>query len=105
MGFGNVHGEYTDKRYLRWNIFEEAHRLSMIPLVLHGGTGLTHNEFKRAIRAKVTKINISTDIKNIYFKNLAGPDLEKLKTNPYLFHEAIYDNVYKLSSSYIKLFS
>ena len=33
-----------------------------VPLVLHGGSGLTDNDFKRAIQEGISKINIFTDI-------------------------------------------
>ena len=33
-----------------------------VPLVLHGGSGLTDNDFRRAIQEGISKINIFTDI-------------------------------------------
>ena len=33
-----------------------------MPLVLHGGSGLTDNDFRRAIQEGISKINIFTDI-------------------------------------------
>jgi fructose-bisphosphate aldolase class II len=33
-----------------------------IPLVLHGGSGLTDADFKRAIQEGISKVNIFTDI-------------------------------------------
>ena len=33
-----------------------------VPLVLHGGSGLTDNDFKQAIAEGISKVNIFTDI-------------------------------------------
>ena len=40
-----------------------------IPVVLHGGTGLSNAEFDEFIDAGVTKINISTALKRAYMQS------------------------------------
>jgi fructose-bisphosphate aldolase class II len=39
------------------------------PIVLHGGTGLTEDEFRSFIAAGVSKINISTAVKRSYMQS------------------------------------
>ena len=40
----------------------EIARSVSVPLVLHGGSGLTDNDFRQAIREGISKVNIFTDI-------------------------------------------
>ena len=50
----------SEKQKLKTNIKNETVN---IPLVLHGGSGLTDNDFRRAIKEGISKVNIFTDIK------------------------------------------
>ena len=62
VAVGTAHGAYTFPPKLD---FERIHRISDItgiPLVLHGGSGLTDDDFRRAIKEGIQKINIFTDI-------------------------------------------
>ena len=105
IGFGNVHGNYQNKKKLRWDIFEGAYERSNLPLVLHGGTGLTFNEFKKAISAKAAKINISTSLKENYFKTILGSNFKnEIVKNPHLFHEKVFQNVYESALFHVSIF-
>jgi fructose-bisphosphate aldolase class II len=106
VGFGNVHGDYTNKANLRWDIYEGAHRLSGLPLVLHGGSGLTDAEFQRAIQAGSTKINISTELKKAYSNVLSDPELSIItKSDPAALHMKITEAVQSVAQAHIQLFA
>ena len=60
VGIGNAHGVYAATPSLHFDILEEISRNSGTPLVLHGGTGITPEDFRRAISLGVRKINIAT---------------------------------------------
>ena len=60
VAIGNVHGVYVGAPNLRFDILEEASRLCDAALVLHGGTGISDEDFRRAISLGVRKINIAT---------------------------------------------
>ncbi len=60
VGIGNAHGVYTAAPQLRFDILEQISRNTQVPLVLHGGTGITPEDFRIAIRLGVRKINIAT---------------------------------------------
>ncbi len=62
VSIGNAHGAYKGKPELRFDILEEIARLTNVPLVLHGGSGIPEEDFKRAISMGITKVNIFTDI-------------------------------------------
>ena len=62
IGIGNAHGLYAATPKLRYDVLEELHgKLNASP-VLHGGTGLTDEQFKKLISLGMRKINIATDI-------------------------------------------
>ena len=60
VGIGNAHGVYTAAPQLRFDILEQISSKTPVPLVLHGGTGITPEDFRRAICLGVRKINIAT---------------------------------------------
>ncbi len=60
VGIGNAHGVYTAAPQLRFDILEQISQNTSTPLVLHGGTGITPEDFRHAIRLGVRKINIAT---------------------------------------------
>ena len=62
IAVGNAHGAYKFPPKLD---FERIHTIANtveVPLVLHGGSGLTDRDFKRAIKEGISKVNIFTDI-------------------------------------------
>lgn len=62
VAIGTAHGQYKIKPNL------DMERLKMIrekvntPLVLHGGSGLSDEDFKNCIQAGIAKVNIFTDL-------------------------------------------
>ena len=62
VGIGNAHGLYAATPELRYDILEQLSGRLSAHLVLHGGTGLTDEQFVRLISLGMRKINIATDI-------------------------------------------
>ncbi len=60
IAIGNAHGNYKSTPKLRFDILEEVDRLTKVPLVLHGGTGITPDDFIRCSHTGIKKINIAT---------------------------------------------
>ena len=63
---GTAHGQYSRAPVLLPDRVRELAKLSDLPIVLHGGTGLTESDFRTFIEAGVAKINISTGLKLAY---------------------------------------
>ncbi len=76
LGVGNVHG--VEKPSIDFNILLEAGKKG-IPLVLHGGSGISNKDIKKSIKCGITKININTEIRIAWKeglkKSLKGVDL------------------------------
>lgn len=106
VGFGNLHGDYKGTAHLRWDVYESAHRLGRLPLVLHGGSGLSESEFRRAIRAGSTKINISTELKKAYALVTGDADLcARINTDPAVLHCRLEEAAQRVAFAYITLFA
>ncbi len=62
VAVGNAHGDYKFPPKLDFDRIQTIADTTGIPLVLHGGSGLTDDDFREAIRRGVCKVNIFTDI-------------------------------------------
>jgi ketose-bisphosphate aldolase len=60
---GTAHGLYAHKPHLMPERVTELVELQPIPMVLHGGTGLTADQFQDCIARGCAKVNISTALK------------------------------------------
>lgn len=60
IAIGNAHGNYKSTPKLRFDILEQVEKLTDTPLVLHGGTGITPDDFVRCSKTGIKKINIAT---------------------------------------------
>lgn len=70
IAFGTAHGFYEDEPKLAFDILKETNRLTDIPLVMHGGTGVPKESLKKSIILGINKVNIGTDLKVAYFNAL-----------------------------------
>ena len=62
IAVGNAHGAYKLPPKLDFERIRTIAKTVNVPLVLHGGSGLTDNDFKKAIQEGISKVNIFTDI-------------------------------------------
>ena len=63
---GTSHGLYKGEPQLDFGLFAAVKTISLCPLVIHGGTGLTPDVFQQLVRSGAAKINVSTAIKIAY---------------------------------------
>jgi fructose-bisphosphate aldolase class II len=61
VALGNIHGAYGEKVGIDLNHLKLIHDRVGIPIVLHGGTGISGSDIKVAITRGVSKINIATE--------------------------------------------
>lgn len=58
---GSTHGLYKGKAALGFKEMEHISNLIKIPLVLHGGTGISDEDMLKAIKLGTAKINVNTE--------------------------------------------
>lgn len=78
VSVGNVHVLLNAEQDLNLAHLEAIHRAVDVPLVLHGGTGISAATLREAVRLGVTKVNYGTYLKQRYLAAvrtaLANPD-------------------------------
>lgn len=62
IAVGNAHGAYKFPPKLDFERIRTIAHTVDVPLVLHGGSGLSDNDFRQAIQEGISKVNIFTDI-------------------------------------------
>jgi fructose-bisphosphate aldolase class II len=62
VAIGTIHGVYRSKPVLSLQRLKEIKECTRIPIVLHGGSGLSDDDFRNTIMNGVSKINIFTDL-------------------------------------------
>lgn len=65
---GTAHGLYNGEPHINFDLVEKLSELIPQPIVIHGGSGLAADVFRKLIRKGAAKINISTALKEAYFK-------------------------------------
>ena len=62
VAFGTAHGVMKKTPNLKLDLLGEIASRVDIPLVMHGGSGLTDEQFKQAIATGVAKVNVATNL-------------------------------------------
>ena len=62
VAVGNAHGDYKFPPKLDFGRIADIFERTGVPLVLHGGSGLSDEDFRIAIEKGICKVNIFTDI-------------------------------------------
>jgi fructose-bisphosphate aldolase class II len=78
---GNAHGTYKSTPVIDYDRVSEIVAANPIPIALHGGSGLTNEQFAELIKRGCAKVNISTALKEIYMKSTLDFLLESQKKN------------------------
>lgn len=78
VAIGSAHGFYKEEPKLDLDRLSEINAITNAVLVLHGASGIPHDTLREAIKRGICKINLATEIKNIFMKTLknklAGDD-------------------------------
>ncbi|MGF1758169.1 tagatose-bisphosphate aldolase subunit GatY [Photobacterium sagamiensis] len=66
IAIGTAHGMYKETPKLDFARLEKIASLIDIPLVLHGASGVPHDDVKRCISMGICKVNVATELKIAY---------------------------------------
>lgn len=105
---GNMHGMLKNAPEPRLDIerIRKVREASGVPLVLHGGSGTSDEDFREAIKAGISLVHINTEIRVAFVKTLASyllthPD----EIAPYKVMKEPTDAMQKVVEARLKLFS
>lgn len=62
VAIGSAHGVYKGEPQLALDLLAETRTEVEVPLILHGGSGLSDEQFRSAIKGGIAKVNIFTDL-------------------------------------------
>ncbi len=102
--FGTAHGLYLKQPKLDFDRLDEIKSRVDIPLVMHGGSGVSHEDYKKVIELGIRKINYYT-----YMAKAGGSAVSKLDDKTF-YHDietaaiaAMKDDVKKAIEVFAKL--
>ena len=79
--FGTAHGLYTEAPKLDFARVQKIRELTGLPLVMHGGSGVSDGDFAKAIQCGIRKINYYT------YMAKAGSDVLRKIEIPAMYHD------------------
>lgn len=105
VAIGNAHGNYPVAPTLAFDVLEKIHEKVDIPLVLHGGSGITDKDFQRAISLGIRKVNIATASFNSLTTHVEKYMASTDKHNFFDLNEAMVQGTYENVKRHILVFN
>lgn len=105
VAIGNAHGNYPVAPTLAFDVLEKIHEKMDIPLVLHGGSGITDKDFQRAISLGIRKVNIATASFNSLTAHVEKYMESTDKHNFFDLNEAMVQGTYENVKRHILVFN
>ncbi|MBU2666386.1 class II fructose-bisphosphate aldolase [Actinoplanes bogorensis] len=104
---GNAHGQYKQAPTLNAQRVSDLVEATGVPMALHGGTGLSDEQFTDLIARGCAKVNISTALKESFLKSSLEQlraAQEKDKWDPPSLFRAQREAVFAMARQHIRLF-
>ncbi len=104
VAVGTVHGFYKAEPKLDFDRIGKIHSLlPSTPLVLHGGTGVPYDDFRKAIKLGIRKINVGTELKvhGVFDTSVAGYNDAASKSDPRAVSKLVIAKVASICSEII----
>ncbi len=105
VAIGNAHGHYKGKPELNFERLAELQKEVNVPLVLHGGSGISDEDFRHCIDLGVRKINIATASMDAAITFAGRYMAEPGEHDYYHFNENMVQGVYENVKHCIKVFN
>jgi len=105
---GNIHGMLKGSKNPDLNIrrIQEIREKTGVPLVLHGGSGVSDEDFVSAIHSGISIIHINTEIRKAYREALEKFLRENPEEiTPYKINKEVVNSIKKIVIGRLKLFS
>ena len=106
IAIGTVHGFYKKEPDLRFDLIEAVCGKTDIPLVMHGGSGLSEADFKKAISCGISKVNVGTELKHAFKTALceAAEKYSNTNTDPMEFLKPVREACKKIAAEKMAIF-
>lgn len=104
IAIGTAHGNYKEKPRLRIDRLKEIASAVKCPLVLHGGTGLTEQDFQNCLASGIKKINIATASYDNVARKIKEQITEKPTANYFDLSHAAVQGAYEKVKKHMMMF-
>lgn len=104
VAIGNAHGNYPVAPTLAFDVLQKIHENVSIPLVLHGGSGITDKDFQHAISLGIRKVNIATASFNSLTKKVEEYIETEGKHNYFDLNVAMVQGTYENVKRHMEVF-
>ena len=105
VAIGNAHGNYPVAPRLAFDVLKSIGERTEVPLVLHGGTGITPEDFRKAVSLGIRKINIATASFDCLTREAARYLETPGKHDYFGLNEAMAGGVYENVKQHIRIFN
>ena len=99
IAFGTQHGFYKETPELKIDVIKNVKKVVNIPLVIHGGSGLSEEQFKKCIDVGIRKINYYSYMSKAGY-DAAKKVIESNKTN--YMHDVEYASYKAMKEDLLK---
>ena len=104
VAIGTAHGNYKIQPHLRIDRLKEIAAAVTCPLVLHGGTGLTAEDFHNCLHNGIKKINIATASYDSVAAHIKAVAAAKGDANYFDFSDAAVQGTYENVKQHMHIF-
>lgn len=104
VAIGNVHGVYKSEPRLQFERLKEIRQVVSSPLVLHGGSGITVNDFRRCIQCGIKKINVQTATLNNVVDRVKHLMRQNETIDYFTYHSCVIESAYLSVKHHIEAF-
>ena len=104
VAIGTAHGNYKEQPKLRIDRLKEIAAEVKCPLVLHGGTGLTEQDFKNCLQNGIKKINIATASYDTVAREIKKVAAAKPEAGYFDFSDAAVQGTYENVKKHMLIF-
>jgi fructose-bisphosphate aldolase, class II len=104
IAIGNAHGVYIGEPKLDFTILKNIDQAVNVPLVLHGGSGISDDDFRKCIELGIRKINVATATFISVEENVRKLYREPKEIGYYDLHVAEIEGAYNNVKRHIKVF-
>ena len=105
VAIGNSHGNYFKSPKLNFEVLKEINNIVDVPLVLHGGSGISDIDFKKCISYGIRKLNIATSSFDSLTKEVKNYIFNNKNHNYFDINIAMELGTYNNVKNHIKIFS
>ncbi|AEB76624.1 ketose-bisphosphate aldolase [Clostridium botulinum BKT015925] len=104
VAIGNAHGVYKEEPKLRMDRLKEINNNVDVPLVLHGGSGISEDDFRGCVDNGIRKLNVATATFNNVVRRVEMLFNANESVDYFTYHDEVIDAAYENVKKHIIIF-